>query len=298
MKLYLNKKAVNNMKKILSAVLLMLFVNLNSIAQSKNRGFIPDSCSYSVLSQPSRVTKNAQLVYGNNFRFPFLMSDGAMLLLSNDEVKDLVAFALPDVIKDCEDAFILDDLMICKYGKTVKSFDGEKVKDVFAMQDEQYNIYPANDGFFYFVKYKADSSFVYLFETPTKKFSKLFDTPFLIDNLAGTGKETFVTSGEMIYFVSEKTCSLVEVADSKVQSIDFYFDGAFFSTEAACYYMGFPGKSYPFLLSDIKQLMLVDSRLYLLFGNGLLSVIDCADQYQALLNQVINEANKKENENH
>ena len=115
MKLYLNKKAVNSMKKALFTVLLMLLVNLGGLAQSKNRGFIPDSCFYSVLSQPTRVTKNAQLVYGNNFRFPFLMSDGAMLLLSNDEVTDSFAFALPNEIKDCEEAFILDDLMICKY---------------------------------------------------------------------------------------------------------------------------------------------------------------------------------------
>ena len=294
MKLYLNKKPVNNMKKILFTVLLMLFINLNSFAQ--NKGFIPDSCSYSVLSQPSRVTKNAQLVYGNNFRFPFLMSDGTMLLLSNDEVKDPIAFSVPDEIKDCEKAFILDNLMICKYGKAVESFDGKKVKDIFAMPNEQYNIYPANDGFFYFVKHKADSSFVYLFEKPTKKFSKLFETPFLIDNLSGTGQETFVTSGEMIYFVSEEICSLVEVADSKVQSIDFYSEGAFFSTEKACYYMGLPGKSYPFLLGNIKQVMLVDNRLYLLFSNGLLSVIDHADQYQTLLDVVINKENKNDDE--
>lgn len=290
------KKKIGKNKIAILILVLGILLYQDSLAQSKNKGFIPDSCFYMVISQPSRVTKNAQLVYGDNFRFPFLMSDGTMLLLSNDEVKDPVAFALPDEIKDCEDAFILDDLMICKYGKTVKSFDGKKVKDIFTMPNEQYNIYPANDGFFYFVKHKADSSFVYLFEIPTRKFSKLFDTPFLIDNLSGTGQETFVTSGEMIYFVSEEICSLVEVADSKVQSIDFYSDGAFFSTEAACYYMGFPGKSYPFLLSDIKQLMLVDNRLYLLFRNGLLSVIDNANQYQTLLDKVVNEAKKNEDE--
>lgn len=293
----MKKKMGKNKIAILIFVLGILLYQ-DSLAQSKNKGFIPDSCSYMVISQPSRVTKNAQLVYGNNFRFPFLMSDGTMLLLSNDEVKDPVAFALPDEIKDCEDAFVLGNLIICKYGKTVKSFDGKKVKDIFAMQDEQYNIYPANDGFFYFVKHKADSSFVYLFETSTKTFSKLFDTPFIIDNVAGTGHESFVTSGEMIYFVSKEICTLVEIADSKVQSIDFYSDGAFFSTKAACYYMGFPGKSYPFLLGNIKQMMLVDNRLYLLFGNGLLSVIDRADQYQTLLDKVVNEENKDENEKH
>lgn len=283
-------------KLSLLLVAFLITIRTDVLAQCKIKGFIPDSCSYSVISQPSRVTKNALLVYGNNFKFPFLMSDGTMLLLSNDEVKDPIAFSVPDEIKDCEKAFILDNLMICKYGKTVESFDGKKVKDIFAMPNEQYNIYPANDGFFYFVKHKADSSFVYLFEKPTKKFSKLFETPFLIDNLSGTGQETFVTSGEMIYFVSEEICSLVEVADSKVQSIDFYSEGAFFSTEKACYYMGLPGKSYPFMLGNIKQVMLVDNRLYLLFSNGLLSVIDHADQYQILLDVVINKENKNDDE--
>ena len=238
------------------------------------------------------------MVYGNSFRFPFLLTDGTMVLLSNDEVTNTVAFALPKEIKNCKDAFILDNQLVCKCGKSVKSFDGDDVVDVFALQDEQFNIYPANDGSFYCVKHNADSSSVYLFNNQTKRFSKLYDTPFLIDNLAGTGKETFVTFGEMIYYVSEEICTLVEVADSKVQSIDFYSDGAFYSTEKACYYMGLPGKSYPFLLGDIKQVMLVDNRLYLLFGDGLLSVIDNASQYQTLLDEVMNEVNKNEDEKH
>ena len=277
-------------------VYLCFYLSLNCISQN-NKGFIPDSCSYVVISQPSRVTKSAQLVYGNGFRFPFLMTDGTVLLLSNDDVKEPIAFALPGEIKDCDDAFILNDLMICKYGKTVKSFDGKEVKEVFGMPDEYYNIYPANEGSFYFVKYLADSSYVYLFDIPSKKFSKLFETPFLIDNLAGTGQESFVTSGDMIFFVSEDICTLVEVADSKVQSIDFNSDGVFFSTEAACYYMGLPGKSFPFLLGNIKQVMLVDNRLYFMFANGLLSVIDRANQYKFLMEDILNGQNEKKNEN-
>ena len=166
------------------------------------------------------------------------------------------------------------------------------------MPNEQFNIFPANDGSFYVVKQMTDSCFVYLFNIQEKKFSKLFDAPFMINKFAGTGKECFVTSGEMIYFVSDENCTLVEVADSKVQSIDFFSDGAFYSTEKACYYMGLPGKSYPFLLGDIKQVMLVDNRLYLLFGDGLLSVIDNANQYQTLLDKVMNEVNKNEDEKH
>ena len=285
-------------KLVIFIVSVGLFLSINAYSQNQQKGFIPDSCSYMVISQPSRVTKNAQMVYGNNFKFPFLMSDGIMVLLANDEIKDTISFMLPNDIKDCEEAFILDSLLICKYSKTIKSFNGEKVDTVLVMPDEQYHIYPSNDGLFYLVKHDTDSSSVYLVQATTSKLMRLFDTPFLIDNITGTGRDSFVTSSGKIYFVSDDTCILLEVADSKVQSIDFSSDGAFYSTENACYYLGLPGKSYPFLLGNIKQLMLVDNRLYLLFRDGLLSVIDHADQYQALLDQVINEANKKENENH
>lgn len=284
----------NNIAYLILFGSLLLFQH--GFAQNKYKGFITDSCSYTVLSQPSRVTKSAQLVYGNYFRFPFLMTDGTMLLMSNDEVEEPVAFALPNEIKDCEEVFILDSLLVCKYGKTIERFDGEQIDTVLLLPDEQYKIYPANDGLFYLVKHEIDSSSVYLVQAATKKLLKLFDTPFLVDNITGTGLESFVTSGEMIYYVSDEICTLVEVADSKVQSIDFYSDGAFYSTEKACYYMGLPGKSYPFLLGDIKQVMLVDNRLYLLFSNGLLSVINNANQYQILLDKVVNEANKIEDE--
>lgn len=274
-----------------------LFLSINGYSQNQQKGFLPDSCSYMVISQPSRVTKNAQLVYGNNLRFPFLMADGVMLLLADDEIKDTISFMLPNDIKDCEEAFILDSLLICKYSKTIKSFNGEKVDTVLVMPDEQYNIYPSNDGLFYLVKHDTDSSSVYLVQVTTSKLMRLFDTPFLIDNITGTGRDSFVTSNGKIFFVSDDTCILLEVADSKVQSIDFYSDGAFYSTEDACYYLGLPGKSFPFLLGNIKQVMLVDNRLYLLFGNGQLSVIDRANQYQILLDDFMNGRNEKKNEN-
>lgn len=274
-------------------IVLGLFLASNCYSQSQQKGFIPDRCSYQVISQPSRITKNAQLVYGNNFRFPFLLSDGQMIMLSNDEVKEPIAFALPKEIRDCEDVFILDSLLICKYGSSIVSFDGETIDEVLVMDDEQYNIYPANEGYFYVVESASNSSSVYLIQVSTGDLYKLFDAPFSIDNIAGTGPKSYVTSNEMVYYVSEEICTLVEVTDSKVQSIDFYYDGAFYSTEKACYFMGVPGKSYPFLLGDIKQVMLVDNRLYLLFRNGLLSVIDNANQYQNYLDEVMEEVNKK-----
>ncbi len=265
-----------------------LFLLTNGYSQNRKKGFLPEGCTYTVISQPSRDTKTTQLVYGNIFRFPFLFDDGTMVLLSNDEIKEPLVFSLPNKIKDCENAFILDSLLICKYGTSIKSFDGETIDEVLIMDDEQYNIYPANDGFFYLVENEATSSSVHLINSATGEIIKLFDAPFIIDNIAGTGPKSYVTSNEMIYFVSKEECSLVEVADSKVQSIDFYSDGAFYSTEKACYYLGLPGKSYPFLSGNIKQVMLVDNRLYLLFRDGLLSVIDHADQYQTFLDGVMN----------
>ena len=284
--------------KNITLVLLLgvLFIH-NTFAQNP-KGFIPDSCSYRVISQPSELTKISSLVYGNNYKYPFLLFDNTVLLLSNDEVTEPVAFTIPKEMNACEDLFISEGLLICKRENSTKSFDGKRVIDLFSMPNADFNIYPANSSHFYFVKHSSDSSFVYLFEYSTKRFSKLFDAPFLIDHFVGNGHECFITSGEVIYYVSDEICTIVEVADSKIQSIDFYSEGAFFSTEKACYYMGLPGKSYPFLLGNIKQVMLVDNRLYLLFNDGLLSVIDNADQYQVLLDAVINGENKKENEKH
>lgn len=280
----------------LTLLLGVLFIH-NTFAQNQ-KGFIPDSCSYRVISQPSELTKKSWMIYGNNFRFPFLLADNNILLLSNDEVKKPLAFAIPKEMDPFDDLFISDGLLICKRENSTKSYNGKKITDLFFMPNADFNIYPANSSHFYFVKHKSDSSFVYLYEFSTKRFSKIFDTPFLIDHLSGTGRECFITSGEVIYYVSDEVCTIVEVADSKVQSIDFYSEGAFFSTEKACYYMGLPGKSYPFLLGNIKQVMLVDNRLYLLFNDGLLSVIDHADQYQTLLDAVINKENKNDDEKH
>ena len=282
-------------------VLLILFWSIWIVKESFSqnyKGFIPDSCAYTVISQPSRTTKYSQLVYGINFKFPFLMADGAMLLLSDDEVETPMGFALPYEMQNPSESFVVGNLLLCRYGNAVKSYDGKKVKKVLERQDENFKIYPADNDSFYYIKYEQDSSLVYLVDLKTEKFTKMFAVPFLIDRFVGSGQECFITSGEMIYFVSDEIFTIVEVADSRVQSIDFYSDGAFYSTEKACYYMGLPGKSYPFLLGDIKQLMLVDNRLYLLFRDGLLSVIDNASQYQSLLDRAINEANKKENENH
>lgn len=279
-------KAINSI--IISVSLLFA---TNSYSQSRHKGFLPDKCSYQVISQPSRDTKTAQLVFGNTSRFPFLLTDGTMVLLSNDEIKNPVAFILPDEIRYCENAFVLDSLLICKYGTSILSFDGETIDEVLIMDDEQFNIYPANNGFFYLVENEATSSSVHLINAATGENTKLFNAPFTIDNIAGTGPKSYVTSNEMIYFVSKEVCSLVEVADSKVQSIDFYSDGAFYATEKACYYLGLPGKSFPFLSGNIKQVMLVDNRLYLLFRDGLLSVIDHADQYQTFLDEVMNKVN-------
>ena len=281
------------MKKALLFVFsFSLFFSTNIYSQSRHKGFLPDKCSYQVISQPSRDTKSGQLVFGNTFRFPFLLTDGTMVLLSNDEIKKTVSLILPDEIKDCENAFILDSLLICKYGTSIMSFDGETTAEVLIMDDEQYSIYPANDGLFYLVENETTSSSVHLINAATGEITKLFDAPFAIDNIAGTGPKSYVTSNEMIYFVSKEVCTLIEVADSKVQSIDFYSDGAFYATEKACYYLGLPGKSYPFLSSNIKQVMLVDNRLYLLFRDGLLSVIDNADQYQTFLDEVMNKVKK------
>ena len=287
------------MRKYLKIIIVLVissigvFLSTNCYSQNQ-KGFLPNKCAYTVISQASSLTKTAQLVYGNNFRFPFLFNDGTIFLLSNDEVKEPVIFALPEEIKGCEDVFILDSLLICKDGKTVKSFNGEEIDVIVKMTDRQYSIFPANDGFFYLVEHKTKSSSVFLVQAATGDLSKLFDAPFKIDIIAGTGPESYVVSNEMIYFVSKEVCTLVEIADSEVQSLDFYSEGAFFSTERACYYMGLPGKSYPFLFGDIKQVMLVDNRLYLLFSDGLLSVIEHADQYQTFLDEVMDEVHKRE----
>ncbi len=286
------------LKELFLAILGCVMMQMQAVSQSNYKGFIPDSCSYMVISQPSRTTKYSQLVYGNNFKYPFLMADGAMLLLSDDEVKTPVVFGLPIEIQNPDESFVIDNMLLLRQGNVVRSYDGKKVEKLFERKEEKFKIYPANNDSFYYIKHEQDSSFAYLFDLATEKFTKLFAVPFHIDCFVGSGREAFLSSGEMIYFVSDEIQTLVEVADSRVQSIDFFSEGAFFSTEKACYYLGLPGKSYPFLLGDIKQVMLVDNRLYLLFRNGLLSVIDHANQYQTLLDEVVNEVNKNEDEKH
>lgn len=281
-----------HMKKVLLIIFsFSLFLSTNSYSQNSGKGVLPEGCSYTVISQPSKVTKNAQLVYGSNFRFPLLFADGNMVILTDDEVEEPFTFSMPEEIKCGENVFILGSLVICKSNTTIKSYDGKKVDNILILPDNQYNIYPANDGCFYLVRYATDSSSVYLFEVSTGVIRKLFDVPFIIDKIAGTGPASFVTANETIYFISTEICSIYEIADSKVQSIDFTSEGAFYSTEKACYYMGLPGKSYPFLFGDIQQLMVVDNCLYLLFSNGLLSVIDHIDQYQTFLEEVLDEVN-------
>ncbi len=280
------------MTRILLILSFWLIFQSGSFAQKGKKGFLPEGSSYMVIMEPSQTAKTTQLVFSSNYKFPFLLTDGKMVLLSDDEVEEPIAFSIPNEIKDCENVFILDSILICKKKTTIKSFDGESIENMLIMPDKQYNIFPANNGFFYLVRRGKDSSSVYLVETATGEFMKLFDAPFLIDNIAGTGPSSYVTSNEMIYYVSEEICTLIEVSDSKVKSIDFFSEGVFYSTEKACYYMGLPGKSFPFLLGDIKQLMLVDNRLYLLFKNGLLSVIDNANQYQTFLEATVNDENK------
>lgn len=283
-----------------NSIIFLFFCGIVLLSQSgfsqDNKGFIPDSCSYMVISQPSRTTKYSQLVYGSNFKFPFLMAEGAMLLLSDDEVKAPVGFVLPIEIQNPNESFFVGDMLLCRLGNAIKSYDGKKVKKIWESQEEKFKIYPSNNESFYYIKQDQDSSSAYLFDLATEKFTKLFAVPFHIDRFAGLGRECFLSSGEMIYFFSDEIQTLAEVADSQVQSIDFFSEGAFYSTKKACYYMGLPGKSYPFLLGDIKQVMLVNNRLYLLFRDGLLSVIDNAHQYQILLDKVVNEANKNEDE--
>ena len=264
---------------------------------SQNRKcIVPDSTSYIVLSSPSYIIKNAKLVYCNVSRFPFLMEDNTLLMLANDDVDELVTFNLPKEINKVEDVFIKDSLLICKDTNIIKSFNGENVDTILIMPNDNYNIYSANDNYFYIVKHDADSSSVYLVETVTCKFIKLFDSPIRINNLAGTGYECLITCGNSIYFIAEGICTIVAEADSMIQSIDYYKGGVFYSTKNACYYLGLPGKPLPFLLGDIKQLMLVDNHLYLLFSDGLLSVIDNVDGYRHLLNETVNKKNEKENE--
>lgn len=286
------------LKELFLAILGCVIMQMQAVSQSNYKGFIPDSCSYTVISQPSRTTKYSQLVYGNNFKYPFLMAEGAMLLLSDDEVKTPVVFGLPIEIQNPDESFVMNNLLLLRHGNVVRSYDGKKVEKLFERKEEKFKIYPANNDSFYYIKHEQDSSFAYLFDLATEKFTKLFAVPFHIDCFVGSGREVFLAFGEMIYFISDEIQTLVEVADSRVQSIDFFSEGAFFSTEKACYYLGLPGKSYPFLMGDIKQLMLVDNRLYLLFRNGLLSVIDHANQYQTLLDEVVNKVNKNEDEKH
>lgn len=274
-------------------LLLLLTCFTFAIGHAQNKkGFIPDSTSYVVLSQPSEMTKNARLVYCNILKYPLLFTDDKLLLLA-DCTKKPIYFTIPESVNQCESVFVIDSLLICKSKRNIKCYTGNNFKDILVMQDDNYNIYPASGQYFYLVKNDIKSSSVYLVDMLTGDYFKLFDTPFIIDNLAGIGMECYVTSGQQIYFISDKICTVIEVADSKVQSLDFYDGGVFYSTEKACYYMGLPGKSYPFLLGDIKQLMLVDNHLYLLFRDGLLSVISNANGYKRFLDEFIKEKNEK-----
>lgn len=270
------------------------FLSVAGFAQNNNKGFIPDSSSYIVISQPSDLTKNASLVNSNIFKFPFMLIDRTLLLMSNDE-NNQIAFHINEKLKQFEEVFILDSLIVCRDSNVIKIFDGgDQVDDLLIMPDKNYRIFQADRGCFYLVNYKNNSSEVFIVDIYTRKYLKLFDAPFKIDHIVGTKYDCIVTSDRMIYLVSNGFCSIVDVADSVVQSIDFYKGGIFYSTKKACYYLGLPGKSYPFLLDNIKQLMVVDNRLYLLFGDGLLSVIDNADGYRRLLEEVVNEINTEE----
>lgn len=273
-----------------------LLIKINTCAQN-NKGFIPDSTSYTVLSQPSDNVKSANLVYSNVFKYPLLLVNDTLLLLS-DNIKTPVYFTFPESVKQCKDAFIIDSVFFCKCNNIIRSYAGKVFQDVLIMPDNNFNIYPATSKYFYLVTNQNNQSAVYLVNMQTNGYLKLFDTPFIIDEIAGTGSECYIASQTLIYFVSEEIFTLIEVTDSNVQSLDFYEGGLFYSTEKACYYLGLPGKSYPFLLGNIKQLMLVDHHLYLLFNDGLLSVIDNPDGYRHLLDEVINEQNEKEDEIH
>ncbi len=279
-------------------IFLICMLVCGNVFSQNRKCIIPDSTSYIVLSSQSNIIKNAKLVYCNVSRFPFLMGNNTLLMLANDDVDELVTFNLPKEIDKIEDVFIKDSLLICKDSNIIKNFNGEKVDTILIMPDDNYNIYPANDDYFYIVKHDEDSSSVYMVETVTGKFIKLFDSPVRIDNLAGTGYECIITCGNLIYFIAEGICIIVDEADSIIQSIDYYKGGAFYSTKNACYYLGLSCKSYPFINGNVKQLMLVDNHLYLLFSDGLLSVIDNADGYRRLFSEIINEQNEKGNEIH
>ena len=281
-----------NKKKtlIILALLGMLTVSCCN-AQSKYGGFIADSTSYIVISQPSAMTAQARLVDNDISRFPFLKIDNYMLLLSNDTVEDVSAFRLPNEIQGCEDIFIIDTIIICKVSNIIKQYDGEKVADVMIMPDDNYNIYPADYGYIYLVKHDKDTSCVMLLETNTRRYVTLFKTPFHVENLVGNGHECYITAGLMIFYFTENDYVPIVVGESRIQSLATYEGGVFYSTQKACYFMGEKGKSYPFLLGDIKQLMLINNRLYLLFRDGLLSVFDNADGYRKLLEEVTNEQN-------
>lgn len=274
--------------------LLGLFVAANGYAQTKYSGIIADSTAYIVISQPSEITKNAKLIDNDLSRFPYLKIADTLLLLSTDTVKDVIAFTLPEEMYDCEDLFFIDTIIIGKVGDRIKQYDGEKVSTIMIMPDDNYDIYPADFGYIYIVRHDADTSSVILLELSTVRYVTLFKTPFHIDNLVGDGFECYVSAGIMMFYFTEKEYLPVIVGESTIQSIATYEGGVFFSTQNACYFMGEKAQSYPFLLGNIKQLMLIDNRLYLLFNNGLLSVIDNADGYRRLLEEAVKEINTEE----
>ncbi|MBR6092199.1 MAG: hypothetical protein IKQ09_05215 [Bacteroidales bacterium] len=280
---------MRNNKLSIIIIIIGVLINVNGIAQSKYSGFVPDSTSYYFISLPTTMTKDAILVDNDISNFPFLLIDDNMLLLSNDNIDNPIAFSLPDKMHGSEDVFIIDTIIISKVSDTIKKYDGYNVSNIMIMPDDNYDIYPANYGYIYFIKHDADSSSVMLMEMNTGKYVTLFTTPFHIENIVGDGLECYITSGVIVFYVTEKDFIPIAIGDTDIQSIVSYEDGVFYSTQKACYYIGSKGLSYPFLLGDIKQLMLVDNRLYFLFRDGLLSVIDNADSYHKLLEKAINE---------
>jgi len=244
---------------------------------------LPDGCSYIELLQPSKLKKNVQLVYSDSQRFPLLRKNGKIVFFSDNETEDITAYNLPSEIEDNDIVFVIKNQLICKCQNSVKSIRRNKMKDVFSVSDGNFDIYPAHGESFYFVKHKADSSYVYLFDTQTKTFTKQFSLPSKIGHLAGSWMDCFATSGKMIYHISKETQRINETIDTDVQSIACYAGGAFFSTKKACYYIGPAGKPISLLVGNIKQLMMINDRLFLLYEDGRLSMLNHADKISTLL---------------
>lgn len=260
-----------------------------SPGKAKVSSLLPNDCIYTVLLQPSRLKENIQLVYNDNQRFPLLRKNGKIVFLSDNTTEDITAYNLPSEIRDNDNAFVINNQLICKCRNHVKSTKRKKTNDVFYLPDENFDIYPARGESFYLVRHKEDSSFVYLFDTQIKNITKQFVIPYKIENLSGSLTDCFVSSGNMIYHASKETQKSSEIGDAEIHSIAFYSGGAFFSTEKACYYIGSSGSTIPIINGNIRQLMMIDNRLYLLYEDGKLSVINNANRIPTLLGQILNE---------